>query len=463
MIVDLDGGAPRSLANALTPAGGTWNRDGTILYVPVDSAGLFRIDEKGGGPQPVPLQSGTVIRVPQFLPDERHFLYFVPAEAQSGSVYVGSPDSDQNSRLVASDAPASYGSGHLWFVQQGTLLAQAFDPATRTLSGPLFLVTDDVAMDNISVGISTSASGSIAYRTGGSLGRRQLTWFDRSGKPLGTAGNNPPLYLGNPSLSADDSRVVLQATEQQNVDLYVLDVDRKVFNRLTLASGIDSMPVWSPDGTQIVFNSSGVKIRRLDGAGGDRAVNIPHETSRIATDWSNDDRFIMYKQLDATHGTFDLFAWPTDGKSAPVPVATTRYNERDGQFSPDGKSIAYQSDESGRPEIYIQPFQGPGSRVQVSTGGGRQVRWRRDGRELFYVTPDRQMMSVQMESPGPGQWRVGTPVPLFPTSIYTPAAAIHRQQYAVSRDGKRFLIATVDEASTAPITLMLNWKPGPRR
>ena len=467
--LDLDGGPPQMLANVITPAGGTWNSAGTILYVPNDNAGVFRISETGGASSQVtPRRSPSLAtRLPQFLPDGRHFLFFV-ARGDEPGVYIGELGNDIVRRLLAADTPALYTLGHVFFVREGSLFAQRLDPSTQELSGSVTRVGDDIAFGLNVPSFSVSAAGVIAYRTGAGQSRRRFVWFDRSGTQIGLVGE-AGLLLSNPSLSPDGRHVVVQRSIQQNTDLWSLDLERDVFTRLTIDPGIDSLPLWSPDGRRIVFNSprgteGQLFLKRVDGSGPDEALRLPSGSGvRIACDWSSDGRFLLYKQLDAATSTMDLWVMPMDreGAGAPVPVVRTPYDERDGQFSPDGRWIAFESDESGQPEIYLQPFPGPGPKVRISTNGGSQVRWHANGHELFYIGSDTAFTAVRVNIVN-DRPEVGTAVPLFKTHL-APIQAISRQQYVVTRDGQRFLIITADDTPVQPMTLVLNWKPVSQR
>ena len=462
---EIDGGQPQSLADVLTPAGGTWNADGTILYVPASRGNTFRVSETGGGsselaPRRTP-RLATML--PQFLPNGRQFLFFAVRADESGEVYVGDLENDDVRRVLSADTPASYGMGHLWFVRGRTLFAQRFDPLTLGLTGPVLPVADEVAVETISAAVSVSAAGPIAYRRGPSQLRRQLVWFDRAGTPSGSAGEGPA--LGNPSLARDDRRLLVQQTTGQNIDLWLFDLERSVPTRLTFDSEIDSMPVWSPDGRRMIFNrprdrEQSLTVRNVDGGAPDERVLIGDSVA-IASDWSSDGQFVLYKQQDSKVGTFDLFALRVQGDRTPIRVAATPYDERDGQFSPDGTLIAFESNESGTPEIYLQPFPGPGQKTRISANGGTQVRWRGNGRELFYVAADNTLMSVPM-GPGANRSGIGAPVPLFKTGL-VPSSTISRQQYVVTSDGQRFLMITTENGPAPPITLLLNWQPAAQR
>jgi Tol biopolymer transport system component len=460
--VNIGGGPPQAIADVFTPAGGTWNSDGTILYVPNDVGGVFRVPAAGGVSQQITPQRSPelVTRLPQFLPDGRHFLFYVARGGEPPGLYIGQLDGDAIRRILTIDGPAVYGSGHLWFVTQGKLFAQQFDAAAQTVVGGPIHISDNASFGLFGGNVSAARSGAVAYNRGPSQSRRELIWFDRSGTALGTAGEQGAL-LSNPSLSPDGQSVVVQRTVQQNIDLWLLDLKRNAgFTRLTDDPGTESMPVWSPDGKRVVFSTGAGGTDRLavigiDGARHD-GPDLSASGGAIACDWSEDGNTVLFKQVDQASGSMDLWAVAMEPRSVPYPVVNTPYEERDGQFSPDAKWIAYESNDSGRPEIYTQRFPRPGQRVKVSTGGGTQVRWRHDGKELFYVGADQRLMAVAMDP------ATGTPlapaVPLFTTQI-APIRSVSRQQYVVSIDGQRFLIATTERPAVSTFTLLLNWRP----
>jgi Tol biopolymer transport system component len=239
-------------------------------------------------------------------------------------------------------------------------------------------------------------------------------------------------------------------------------VARNAPRRITMDPAIDALPLWSPDGARVVFNSlrlgaSDLYVKEIDG--GPEQVLLASKDDKFACDWTADGRTLLYRVADPHSGTYDLWALPMDGDRTPYPVVRTPFDDRDGQFSPDGRWLAYESDKSGRPEIYVQRFPGPGGETRISIDGGRQVRWRTDGKELYFVAPDNSLMAVPIAR-GRNDERLtaGSPVKLFATRMVR-STAILRQQYAVSADGQRFLINVVaDEASTTPITLLLNWQ-----
>jgi len=470
--IDIDGELVQALATAAAGRGGTWNRDDVILFAANATSPIFRISATGGEPIAVtrPEAQSTGHRFPQFLPDGRHFLYyFLGATPETRGVYISQLEGSETRRLLDADAPAVYdSSGHLLFVRQGTLFAQRFDPDRLTLTGTASSLDEQVMFDaglNLAA-LSTSAAGPIVYRAGSAGGiRRQLIWFDRSGKNVGRVGDADSAGLGNPSHSPDGQRVALQRTVNGNQDLWLLEVARGVLTRFTFDAANDANPTWSPDGRRIVFASNrkgayDLYQKPATGAGSEELL-LTTPQNKVVADWSRDGRFLLYRSPDPKT-SYDIWALPLDGARKPFPVVQTNFEERDGQFSPDGKWIAYQSNESGRFEIYVQPFPGPGGKWQISTNGGAQVRWRGDGKEVFYIALDDRLMAAPIRLAPDGQAvEAGTPVPLFTTRAGGAVQFPFTQQYLVSPDGQRFLMNTVTEEATSPITVLLNWKAEP--
>jgi serine/threonine protein kinase len=304
------------------------------------------------------------------------------------------------------------------------------------------------------------------YRTN-STGGQQLTWLDRSGKNLATIGVPDTANLAHVELSPDGKRVLVQRTVNANTDLWLIDAIRGVPTRFTFDAAIDGWAVWSPDGSRVAFDSNRSGIYQLyskssSGAGTDESL-LESDQTKGPNDWSSDGRFLLFRSLDPKTG-WDLWTLPLFGDKKPFPFLKTPFEERDGQFSPDGKWIAYQSNESGRSEIYVQPFPGPGGKFQISSNGGAQVRWNKNGKEIFYLSLDSKMMATSVKLSTDGQsLETGTPVALFPVRIAGgPLFGAYKQQYDVSPDGQRFLVnLAADEGATTPITLIYNWKPKP--
>lgn len=409
--------------------------------------------------------------MPQFLPDGRHFLYWAQSGREPSGVYVGQLDGSETRRLLDADVSAVYAPpDHRLFLRQGTLLAQRFDRTRLALAGTPFPVAEQVtsSSNNVRAAVSTSAAGPIAYRTGSAGGgERQLTWFDRSGRQLANVGAPVLSTQLFPSLSPDGRRVALLRLATGNVDVWLLDVERGAPTRFTFDSADDVMPLWSRDGSRIVFSSNRTGVHDLyqksaSDAGGEEAVLLQTAQRKQATDWSPDGRFLLYSSIDPIRH-LDIWALPLDGDRTPVPVVQTNFEEHGGQFSPDGKWIAYVSIKSGRYEVYIRPFaQGAGEEIRISSDGGDQVRWRPDGKELFYIARDNQLVAVPIRLGANSETvEAGAPVPLFATRVGGWAAGLG-PQYVVSSDGQRFLMNKLtEEVVTSPITVIVNWKPQP--
>ena len=397
----------------------------------------------------------------QFLPDGRHFIYIVEGQG----VYTGSLDASSSKRLANIDAAVVSPSGFLLFARETTLLAQAFDFKRQELSGNPFQVAEQVAFDlETSAPAFSATSGIVAYRSRSAGLARQLTWLDRSGKIVGTAGA-PDVSLTDVELSPDGKRVAVQRTVNGNMDVWLIDVARGVPMRFTYDAGLDLQPLWSPDGSRVVFQSNRSGVGNLywklsSGAGPDELL-LESDHVKVPNDWSPDGSSLLFRSTDPQMSR-DLWILPISGEKKPLPFLKTPFDERDGQFSPDGKWIAYQSNESGRFEIYVQPFPGPGRKFQISANGGAQPRWNKNGKEIFYVSLDSKMITATVKlSPGGQSLEAATPAVLFPVRIAGgPLPGVNKQQYAVSSDGQRFLVnLAADESATSPITLILNWHP----
>jgi len=499
--LDLGSGAPQILAPSAGVRGGTWSRDGVIVFAPSDSAGLMRVSATGGAVVPVttlgPQQQGHW--APHFLPDGR-LLFFVAGAAETTGIYLGTLEGSPPTRLTSADsagayltvgalsAAASAEGGWLLWVRAGTLVAQQLDLATTALTGEPLTIADGVAVDErFGMAVSVTAAGQVAYRAG--VGRRQLTWVDRAGTARGTVGDtdggvesSTVSFNGAPRVSPDGRRVVVARTLQGNQDIWLLDGPR--MTRLTFDAGRDVLPVWSPDGTRIAFRSSrtgagDIYLTPTGGAGVDERLVASNE-SDTPNSWFPDGRFLLYQHTDPQTRTTDLWVVPVAADRTPSVFLKTPFREAYGAFSPDGRWVAYQSNESGRMDVYVRPFVAPGTegealrrpsgqppeavaaQWQVSTAGGVYPAWRRDGKELYYLNPAGAMMAVPIAVNG-ASVDPGAPVMLFHTHIA--GGGVDAQQgrnYDVAPDG-RFLINTVLDDVIAPITLLMNWRPDAKR
>jgi Tol biopolymer transport system component len=463
--IDARGGAAQTVTYALAGTTAAWGADGTILFSSTATTSLRRVNAAGGAVETAttPGSESTGHRHPQFLPDGRQFLFFAGGPDAIRGMYLGALGSSQVKRLLASDTQGAYlAPGWLLSIRQGTLWAQRFDLTTTTISGEPVAVADSVAYEPVdgTGAFSVSNAGVIAYRAGRPSVTR-LSWFDRSGQALGTLGSTEQVGLTNLRLSPDGRRVAAERSLQNETDLWQLDATRQT--RLTRGANgsLTRLPVWSPDGGRIAFESvrSGSVAISTKSSTGDGAeeVLVDSPEVKIPCDWSPDGRFLIYYIPDPKSGT-DLWVLPLDTK-LPFVFLKTEANELWGQFSPDGRWIAYQSNATGRYEIYIRPFSAAGAAVPVSTTGGVYPRWAADGKELYFIAPDAKMISASIRATAT-TIEAGPPTALFQTrKLGGGLNMIGRgHQYDVARDG-RFLINVDAEFNAPPVTLLLNWKP----
>jgi hypothetical protein len=416
---------------------------------------------------------------PHALPNGGRFLYYVQGAADSSGIYLGSLDGSPPVRLAPSDSAglfisngpgpteASRGAGWLLRVRSGSLIAQRLDVAEAKLVGEPITVGDGVAVDRNRAAVSVAAAHSIAYRPdGGQL--RQLTWVDRSGTPRGTIGEPDRNDLGAPRMSPDGRRVVVTRTVQGNTDLWLLD--GTVASRFTFDPAPDGGPIWSPDGSRIVFRSNRAGrffdlYQKPSSGGGVEELIIASDQHKAPVSWSPDGKFLMYPSFDSKTDN-DLWVVPMLGDRTPAVFLKTPFSEAFAMFSPDGRWVAYDSNESGRMEIYVRPFVPPGSEAQssgqwqVSVSGGMYPYWRPDGKELYYVDSAGAMMAVPIMATG-SSLEPGAPVRLFRSRIVGGGGrgdSSTGRHYEVAHDG-RFLINTILDDAAAPITLVMNWRP----
>jgi serine/threonine protein kinase len=468
--VDISGGVPQPLANVASSArGGAWNADGTILFAPSTASPLLRIDARGGEPVVVtrldpPRKIGH--RFPQFLPDGRHFLFYTTGDPEASGIYLGALDEVEAKRLTPADVAGSYfAPDRVVFIQQGALVTRRLDVTRGELIGDPLTVTERVGYDSNNLGgFSVSSDGLVAYRTGSPV-RQQLRWFDKTGKAIGAVGEPDANGLSGPELSPDGRRVAVFRRVQGNTDIYLMDLLRGGRTRFTFDPRPDYFPVWSPDGSQIVFRSDredhDLYIKPSNGSGTEELLH--KKEVEVPQHWSTDGKFLLYFTRDRKTAR-DLWALPMKGDDRrPHLVANSPYDERIGQFSPNGLWVAYETNESGRFEVVVQSFPEPNGKWQVSIGGGTQPRWRSDGKELYFIAPDGKLMAASVdERSRAGTFEAGTPVPLFPARIAGNIENAARANYAVSPDGRFLIVQDVDEPTSMPITLISNWRGNSR-
>jgi Tol biopolymer transport system component len=473
--IDTAGGPPATLADKATNTGLAWSGD-VILFVP-ERGPIFRIAPSGGTPAQVTTldtDSGdTGHWHPFFLPDNRHFLYQAIGSAtnpnEARALYVASLDQAERPRMLLQGVGSNvkYASGHLVYSRETALMAHPFDADRRELSGEAAPLVEQIQVGGSTgrmASFSVSQTGALLYQTGsGTDVRSQLTWYDRAGKKLGTVGE--PTDQISVELSPDGERALASIMDpaQGTPDLWIYDVRRGSRRRFTLDPAAESRGVWSPDGSRVIFASR--RPNRFDlyqkassGAGPEELI-VADDQDKDPTSWSADGRFIVYHNSSATgRGTArNLWMLPLAMGRTPTVFLQTRFSEYQAHLSPDGRWVAYVSDESGQFEIYVISFPDRGGKWRISTAGGQWPRWRRDGRELFYLAPDDTLMSAAVNGSG-AAFDVGAVTPLFRIQPRLLSGALLGAAYDVASDGQRFLVNTITSATqTEPVTLVLNW------
>jgi len=479
--VAVAGGPPVTLADAPAGRGGTWSRDDIIIFDHRIGAGLFRVPSSGGIPIAVTkLTDGeNAHRWPHFLPDGRHFFYTAVTGAccppvKPGFVKIGSVDQSESTvTLLQADSAAAYASGYLLFARGQTLMVQPFDPDTRTTAGDAFPLREHISTEaSRYTSASVSQTGVLAYAPDAAPTQQTLMWFDRAGRTLGTLGEGG--LDANLMLSPDETRVVLawRTGNPANLDIWLIDVARNLRSRLTSDARDEGWPVWSPDGTRITFGSGAPQLglpeealllqatvdenaaseTLLEVAGSPKRPCGPRQCLAAPSDWSSDGRFVLYTLGGSFPATSDIWALPLFGDRKPFPVANGPFRESLGAFSPDGRWVAYMSDETGQPNVYIQPFRRPGGKQRVSVNSGRNPHWRGDGKELFYLDADGAMTAVSITVAE--TITVALPETLFPIGTLST-----NQMFSATRDGQRFLVNArpPNTASVSPLTVIVNW------
>jgi eukaryotic-like serine/threonine-protein kinase len=469
--IEASGGPPQNLADAPLGRGGSWSRDGVILFVPNSRAAVHRVSASGGDATPVTKLDARASEIshrwPAFLPDGRRFLYL----AQSGGgadekngIYAASLDAGERKFLFNANSNVVYAPpGYLLFHRERTLLARPFDPKSLRFTEEAFPVAEDVQYfaTFAQAAFAASDEGLLVYQTGVSGGETQLTWLDRAGKPTGTVG--APGRLTTPRISNDGRRVAVRILDAQSVgDIWIYDLERDTRARFTFDPSDEFGPLWSRDDSRVLFSaarkSPGDIYQRVSAGTAKEQPLLSSNAFKMPLDWSPDGRVLLLQADDPRMPTqMDLWTYSAaDGKA--TPFLQNASTETQGRFSPDGRWIAYVSNESGREEVYVVPFPSPGGEWQISTAGGRAPIWTRGGREIVYQAPGDEIMAVEVTtSPA---FQAGVPRALFKTHLRPPPGA----QFDVTPDGERFLVnLRPAEDVSDPVTLVQNWAADRRR
>lgn len=460
--IEVTGGPAQKICDAPTGADGSWSPEGIILYDGRSSDPIYRVPASGGTPvvavKADASRNEAAVGWPEFLSDGKHFMYLAMNQKPEETTYrIGNLDSTETQALASAQTQLAYAPpDRLLFVRDQTLVAQPFDPkAMKTVGDPVPLAerigTDSVGLATFSI----SREGTLAYRTGDPGSR--LMWTDRTGRELETLGDQGE--YANPSLSRDGKRLAFNLTDKasRKNDIWVRDLDRGVNSRFTFGQGNNTVPLWSSDGNTIVFTSArsgaGDLYQKAANGQGEETLLLKSDQLKIATDWSRDGQSIVYQTFDPK-SNWDVWVLPTSGDRKPIPAVVTGFTETNGALSPDGRFIAYRSDESGINEIYVQTFPKGTGKWQISTAGGNDPVWRADGKEIFYRASDQRLMSVDLRIGETLQ--AGVPQVLFPARINVIGTV--RNRYVGTGDGQRFLfIAPLGRDAMAPTTVVLNW------
>jgi eukaryotic-like serine/threonine-protein kinase len=470
--ISATGGAVQVVCQTSDFRGGTWGPDDTILFATMQYR-IRRVAAQGGSPIPASIlePQGVSYRYPQFLPDGRHYLYSNIGTADQSGVYVGSIDDNDKKLVIRMNTTAVYAPpGYLLFADGETLFGQAFDAKRREVGGQPFLVAEHVGRSSASrSAISASRTGAIAYA--GTLAESgRLTWLDRRGKALNSLGQEG--YYSDFRLSPDEKSLAASLVDPRTgtVEVWMTDIARGGTTRFTNTRGglLSASAIWSPDGTRVAFRTNRITsnefYQRSANGGGNEDPLMTQETLHtsqiqsgnvVDSDWSPDGRHILFS-VPAPASGIDLWLLPLTGDRKPVKFLASPSDELHGNFSPDGRFVAYTSNESGKFEVYVQTFPLSDLKKQVSISGGYEPRWRADGREIYYLSEDRKLMAVSV---GPGS-SFGLPQTLFQTRVAAGVSA-NRTHYVPSRDGQRFLVNTqTSDPAPTPITVVLNWTAG---
>jgi eukaryotic-like serine/threonine-protein kinase len=456
--IEVTGGPAQKICDAPTGADGTWSTEGVILYDGTGADPIHRVSAGGGSPTvAVKPEKDEQVGWPEFLPDGRHYLYMeIGAKPEDSNYRVGTLDSTETKLFAPAQTLITYAPpGHLLFVRDRTLVAQPFDAKAIKTKGEPIPLAEQIGTDNVGLAtFSVSREGTLAYRTGETGGR--LIWVDASGKELEQVGERGDYR--NPALSPSGDRLAFSVGDPRGGkdDVWIRDLARGVNSRFTFGGANNGTPVWSPDGSSILFRSDrngtpDLFEKAATGQGEEKLV-FKSDEAKVPTSWSRDGRYIAFSSQNPKT-SWNTWAMPTFGDRKPFPIVAGPFVEVNSAFSPDGRFVAYQSDESGNPEIYVQTFPVASGKWQISNAGGVDPSWRADGKALFYRSADQKLMAVEVQA-GDG-FNVGLPQPLFPARV---RAGTTRNKYAASLDGQRFLLsAPLGREALIPTTVVLNW------
>jgi eukaryotic-like serine/threonine-protein kinase len=471
--IDVQGGPPAIICDAPDGRGGSWNQQGDIVFTPTVNSPIYRVSASGGPISQLtkqdPSKNETTHRWPWFLPDGRHFIFlagstFTPRESSTNSIMMGSLDSKETKLLFHTHYQAVYASGHMLFLRQSSLMAQPFDAKRLEITGEAVPIAEQVLEDSsiAHAWFSPSTNGLLLYAEG-TAKNRQLVWFDRDGKQVGAVPGDDA-YAG--ITSSRDGKKLAYYLDGTGFDVWSFDIVRAVKVPLTFgaSSGQGNLyPVWSPDGKYIAYTSYrngtyALYQKPADGSGGETLLLEGIDHFRVPTSWSTDGKLLVYHEgvsggtyANGVPGGWSIWVLPLFGDHKAYPFIQATFSAREASFSPDGKWLAYCSNESGEYRVYVVPFPGPGGKWQVSLGDGRGPLWRRDGKEIFYLSADNKLMAVKVEASDGSFAAAGARV-LFDSHSYGVFG-----RYDASADGRRFVVVYEGNRPSSTLTSVASW------
>jgi eukaryotic-like serine/threonine-protein kinase len=460
------GGPAQTICEASNGRGGTWNKDGVILFAPSVTGALFRVPAAGGTPEPASKldadRAENSHRWPYFLPDNQHFLFWGRSSLGTGeqALYVGQLRSLQAKMIMKTGTAAIYASGYLLFTIDQTLLAQSFDAGRLELTGEAIPIAEHIAVNGATntPEFSASETGTLVYQTGAAGGVWDLLWFTREGRPAGTVAEQDRYYY--PALSPDENRLAVSLFNgtEGTANIWILDLKRGTKSRLTFGGGMQLQSLWSRDGKTLYYvaDTKGARhiyARAADGSGSEQTILETPGAVEVLPSLSPDGHYLVCARLLLSGGSRSIWGVPLFGDRKPFLIVQTSFDSRNPAVSPAGKWMAYESNESGWAQIYLTAFPGGGAKWQVSTKGGVDPRWRGDGKELFFLDPSDNLVAVDVDTSS-GVPRLGVP------HVLMQAIGVQRQvgSYVVTSDGKKFLInSATTKQGGEPLTLVTNW------
>ena len=456
--IERTGGPVQTLCDALGTVGGTWNGKGDILIGALDQ--VLRVSDTGGAVSRIPGHAGIREIFPVFLPDGRH--YVATREAAQGAkdagLWLNSMDGPEAWRILPDTtqaqvvvAPPGGRVGAILFTRAGTLIALPFDETGLKAAGEAFAVAQQIAVGTNSEWLAASSYNGVVAYVSGQLSRWQYIWRDRQGKNLGAIGDSGGVVM----ISPDGKRLV----GDPGGTIVIQEFGRGATTRLTMGTSGGMNPAWSHDGRYVAYNARGGIYRIGTEGGASPELLLRSQTLAVPKSFSPDGRYLIYAQVYPGTGS-DLFALPIGQPGAqPKALWQTPATSSQGEFSPDGRWVAITSNDSGQSEIYVIPFPPTANEKKwvVSTGGGVMPRWRRDGKELFYISPDWKMMAVDVDTQP--TFRSGTPRALFDTEMVDTGIRNGPTSWDIAPDGKRFLIISENSSGAASLNVILNWRP----